>query len=92
MNDGEALFQALLANPNDDGPRLAYADWLEEHGGPEDRARAEFIRLQVQLARLPEGDSVREQLAQRESELHDRHQEHWEAAVGVAPGVTRGAA
>jgi uncharacterized protein (TIGR02996 family) len=27
----------ILANPEDDAPRLVYADWLEEHG---DGARA----------------------------------------------------
>src|SRR5205823_3346972 len=28
--------------PDDDAPRLVYADWLDEHGQPE---RAEFVRL-----------------------------------------------
>lgn len=34
----------LLAAPNDDLPRLIYADWLDEHGEPE---RAEFIRAMI---------------------------------------------
>lgn len=31
MSDGEALLAAILANPDDDAPRLVYADWLEEN-------------------------------------------------------------
>jgi uncharacterized protein (TIGR02996 family) len=30
----EDLMAAVLASPGDDAPRLAYADWLEEHAGP----------------------------------------------------------
>ncbi|HVK11359.1 MAG TPA: TIGR02996 domain-containing protein [Gemmataceae bacterium] len=38
----------IRAAPDDDAPRLVYADWLDEHG---DGARAEFIRVQCELAR-----------------------------------------
>ena len=41
MDDGEALLRAVLEAPFDDGPRLVYADWLEEHGEAE---RAAAIR------------------------------------------------
>jgi len=44
MTAGDALYEAILANPADDLPRLVYADWLEEHG---DAERAEFIRAQI---------------------------------------------
>ncbi len=44
----EAAFMAeILAHPEDDAPRLAFADWLDENGQPE---RAEFVRVQVRLA------------------------------------------
>jgi uncharacterized protein (TIGR02996 family) len=46
----EALLAAILAAPDDDLPRLAYADWLEEHG---ELKRSSFIRLQLDLARWP---------------------------------------
>ena len=26
------LLRAIADDPDDDGPRLVYADWLEEHG------------------------------------------------------------
>jgi uncharacterized protein (TIGR02996 family) len=45
-----AFLAAILAAPEDDTPRLVYADWLEEHG---DEAHAEFIRVQCELARGP---------------------------------------
>jgi len=49
VTDGEALVRSVLATPADDAPRLIYADWLDEQGRAED---AEFIRVQVELARL----------------------------------------
>src|SRR5262245_55792190 len=36
--------RAVLERPDDDGPRLTLADWLERHG---EQARAGFIRRQV---------------------------------------------
>ncbi len=32
MSDGEALLKAILEQPDDDTPRLVYADWLQENG------------------------------------------------------------
>ena len=49
MHDGDALLRAIIANPGEDTPRLAYADWLDERGEEGDAERAEFIRLQVWL-------------------------------------------
>lgn len=47
MTDRDFLAE-ILAHPDDDGPRLIYADWLEEQGNP----RGEFIRVQCELAAL----------------------------------------
>ncbi len=49
MTDREAMLAAIRASMADDLPRLAFADWLDEHGDP---ARAEYIRVQVALAGL----------------------------------------
>jgi len=46
MSDEAALLAAILAKPEEDTPRLVYADWLAEH---EQEARAEFIRTGVEL-------------------------------------------
>jgi uncharacterized protein (TIGR02996 family) len=50
VSDEAALLRAIRAEPDEDTPRLAYADWLDEHGGAAGAARAEFIRLQIQIA------------------------------------------
>jgi uncharacterized protein (TIGR02996 family) len=44
MNDADALLRAIFDAPDDDAPRLVYADWLDEHGQPN---HARFIRLQI---------------------------------------------
>ena len=48
MSQHQAFLQAIVEAPDDDVPRLIYADFLEEQG---DADRADFIRTQVQLAR-----------------------------------------
>ncbi len=60
------FLEAIAAAPDDDLPRLVFADWLEEGG---EHRRAEFIRVQCELARLPAGDVVLSKLAARESWL-----------------------
>ena len=52
--DESALLRAILEAPDDDAPRLVYADWLDERAGPGDPDQAEFIRLQVELPRWPD--------------------------------------
>jgi uncharacterized protein (TIGR02996 family) len=54
-----AFLEAIADNPDDDTPRLVYADWLDDHG---DAHRAEFIRVQCELARLPAEDPRRTDL------------------------------
>lgn len=51
--DAIALLAAIVANPAEDTPRLMYADLLQEEG---DEERAEFIRVQVELARIAPDD------------------------------------
>ena len=48
MSDEAALLTAIAAHPDEDTPRLMYADWLDENGRP---IRAEFIRVQIDIAR-----------------------------------------
>lgn len=48
--EGAALLAAVLANPDDDAPRLIMSDWWDEHG---QSGRAEFVRVQAALASLP---------------------------------------
>jgi uncharacterized protein (TIGR02996 family) len=71
----DVLLRAICASPSDDLPRLAYADWLEEH---DDTARAEFIRVQLELARIDESHERQGALRQREQELLAAHGDAWE--------------
>lgn len=56
MNDRDALFAAILAHPDEDTPRLALADWLDEHG---EAKYAAFVRKQIELADVPYWDARR---------------------------------
>ena len=51
MNERDALLKAVCDHPDEDTPRLVFADWLHEHGEPD---RAEFIRVQIEHAALPD--------------------------------------
>jgi uncharacterized protein (TIGR02996 family) len=68
----QTLLNAVLADPEDDTPRLAYADWLAENGQPD---RAEFIRLQLERARQPHPQSHTP--GARESALLTAHRQEW---------------
>ena len=48
MSEEDGFIQAILGDPDDDTPRLVFADWLEKRGEP----RAEFIRVQCALSKL----------------------------------------
>src|SRR5687768_16098443 len=52
MSERDRLLAAIRASPRDEGLRLVYADWLEEHGDEQDRRLAAFIRVQCQLEPL----------------------------------------
>ena len=57
MTHEQAFLHAIFRCPSDDGPRLIYADWLEERGDEESAAKAEFIRLEYSLSSLkPDGE------------------------------------
>jgi uncharacterized protein (TIGR02996 family) len=85
MSDGIALLRAILDDPDDDAPRLIYADWLDENG---DQARAAFIRAQIKLARLPQDDPDRDRLVQTERTLWKANRDAWKAWVPVWAKVT----
>ncbi len=51
--DGQALRRAVCAAPDDDLPRLVFADYLDESGDAADADRAAFIRAQCELERTP---------------------------------------
>lgn len=84
LND-RAFFQAIRETPEDDAPRLIYADWLEEQGGAERTARAAFIRAQCRLAALPEDAAARDILEDEAAELLAEYERDWtEPLHGIA--------
>jgi uncharacterized protein (TIGR02996 family) len=79
--EDDAFLERICAAPDDDGPRLVHADWLEEQGNP----RGEFVRVQCAIARLPADDPRRHRLVERESILLARHHVDWtEPLRGIA--------
>jgi uncharacterized protein (TIGR02996 family) len=66
---------AIHECPDDDTPRLVYADWLDELG--DDSARAELIRAQVRAASLDEDDPERAALAKRSGQLEAENEARW---------------
>jgi uncharacterized protein (TIGR02996 family) len=80
----QAFLDAIVSAPEDDTPRLVFADWLDENGEPE---RAEFIRAQCALARLSAEDRPlaalscrdprRDELEDRQEILRTRHAKDW---------------
>src|SRR6266404_305728 len=77
----EPFLATILDAPQEDAPRLVYADWLEEQGDP----RAEFIRVQCELARLAADDSEskeqRSQLEDRADKLLLEHGDAWRIEI-----------
>jgi uncharacterized protein (TIGR02996 family) len=74
-----AFLQDIREHPEDDTPRLVYADWLEDEG---DSERAEFIRAQCRRSEV--------QPAAREAELLTRNEARWRAALPQLEGITWG--
>jgi uncharacterized protein (TIGR02996 family) len=83
MSDRDALIAAVLANPDDDLPRLVYADWCDEHGDPD---RAAFIRLQVEAARAEPFGPAWRSAGDQAGRLLNRHYQAW---TGHLRGLAR---
>jgi uncharacterized protein (TIGR02996 family) len=66
----QALLDAIVANPDDDAPRMVYADLLESRGDP----RGEFIQLQCRAAQSIETIA-------RQNELERAHASTWLAPI-----------
>ena len=66
-----ALLDAIKDNPDDDTPRLIYADWLDDQGD----VRGEFIRTQAALAGLAEDDPRHGELSAVCEALWEEHGE-----------------
>lgn len=68
------FLQSIGEAPEDNGPCLIYADWLEENGNSE---RAEFIRVQCELSDPNLAEEKRTSLRHRERDLLNAHRQEW---------------
>jgi uncharacterized protein (TIGR02996 family) len=79
-DDERGLLEAVAAEPEDDTPRLVYADWLDENAehfptrAASMRNRAEFVRCQIRAARGTDADGS---AARRADELLRLHRAEW---------------
>ncbi len=86
MNERDALLRAICESPDEDTPRLVFADWLDERGQPE---RAEFIRLQVRFAALHRfAAGGAEEVRSQERAIWAEHQAAFRAELPQVGGVT----
>ena len=79
MTHAEAFLQDILAHPDDDAPRLIFADWLEEQGDPNSVGRAEFIRVQCAVSKEHLPERGRAELEGRQQELLEHYGDEWAA-------------
>jgi uncharacterized protein (TIGR02996 family) len=81
MPDDAEFIAQILACPGDDGPRLVYADWLDEQGD----VRGHWLRMTCELAHLPEGSTRRPLLQRQIRLLAIKIDPDWRASVSRAP-------
>src|SRR5438094_4319367 len=84
MRERDSLLAGICDAPDDDGPRLIFADWLDDHT---EAARAEFIRLQLRLAAMEQDDPQRQTLVRREGDLWAANKDAWIAEIPSWSGV-----
>jgi uncharacterized protein (TIGR02996 family) len=77
MSLEDVFLRDVLDRPDDDTPRLVYADWLEDNGDEQGRARAELIRVQCEVERLPPGDRRRTRLERQARAVLKKHAREW---------------
>ena len=73
LEERDHFLREVLDFPEDDAPRLIYADWLEESGDP----RGEFIRVQCEMAQRDELDPYFYECRDRSSALLAQYGEGW---------------
>lgn len=75
----DAFLATIQAAPNDDTPRLVYADWLEERGRAD---QAEYLRIVHALTILPDDDRKQRKLVKKLLALAESVDESWRKAAG----------
>jgi len=84
MSDEDAFLRAIQANPQDDAPRLVYADWLDERGDDQSTRKADFLRMTTRLL-AARSDLARSLWEKRLRALAPAFEGEWLAAVSRLP-------
>jgi uncharacterized protein (TIGR02996 family) len=79
VSDHGALLRTILDAPDDDAPRLVYADWLIQRDDP----RGELIQLQCRLVATPD-DERRRAIRIAENKLLAAHVDAWTQPLRAA--------
>jgi uncharacterized protein (TIGR02996 family) len=82
--DETAFLRTIHDHPGDDGPRLVYADWLDERGDP----RGPWLRLEVERTGLPPADPRRAILFSRLEAQRPQFDPGWLAQLDRADRYT----
>ncbi|MEO2089120.1 MAG: TIGR02996 domain-containing protein [Gemmataceae bacterium] len=85
MSDEAAFLSGIRAEPQDDLRRLVYADWLDERGDDESRAKAEYLRLEIHISGLTDDHPERDGHVLSLRKLAERLPSRWKAAVSKLP-------
>jgi len=82
MWEADALLDAIFDNPDDDTPRLVYADWLQEH---DQENYAQFIRLSIKADGGSKPPAERRRLEEERCTFWDRCLKRLEERIGHLP-------
>jgi uncharacterized protein (TIGR02996 family) len=85
-DDREALLRAVCERPEDDTPRLRFAEFLEATGDAHDALRADFIRVQCELARSHLSEERWSQLQERKDAL-EANRDRWADELPKLDGI-----
>lgn len=80
MTHDDVFLQAIIENPDEDTLRLRYADYLAGHGQSD---RAEFIRIQCELMRMPMTDPRQGNLESRAWGMREDCEGRWLGQCGL---------
>jgi uncharacterized protein (TIGR02996 family) len=78
-----SFLAAIKEQPEEDTPKLALADWLQEQPGAADNARGEFLRAFVRNNQLAKTDPAREDFGAL-SRLWNAHETAWAGRLKAA--------
>jgi len=86
MTDREMLLVAIREHPEEDTPRLAFADYLQERGNAYFEDWATLIRTQIEATKVERHSARWFELAQQQAELFEKRKLDWDPYSGSGLG------